>query len=43
LPKQEERAYTFTLFDKTEATDSQQEDEGEESLFAEDDEYETVS
>jgi cell division protein FtsZ len=39
LPKQEERAYTFTLFDKTEATDSQPEDEGEESLFAEDDEF----
>ncbi len=39
FPKQEERAYAFTLFDKTEATDSQQEDEGEESLFAEDDEF----
>ncbi|MCX8490192.1 MAG: cell division protein FtsZ [Cyclobacteriaceae bacterium] len=40
LPKQEERSYTFTLFDKTEeATDSEQEDEGDESLFADDDEF----
>ncbi|MCA6406498.1 MAG: hypothetical protein IM594_12895, partial [Cytophagales bacterium] len=39
LPKQEERAYTFTLFDKTETTDAHQDDEGEESLFADDDEF----
>jgi cell division protein FtsZ len=33
-----ERAYTFTLFDKNQA-ENKEEDEGEESLFAEDDEF----
>jgi cell division protein FtsZ len=33
-----ERSYSFTLFDKNQA-DNKEEDEGEESLFAEDDEF----
>jgi cell division protein FtsZ len=33
-----ERSYTFTLFDKNQ-TENKEEDEGEESLFAEDDEF----
>lgn len=36
--EKQERSYTFTLFDKNQA-DSKEEDEGEESLFAEDDEF----
>jgi cell division protein FtsZ len=35
---QPEKSYTFTLFDKT-SMESKEEDEGEESLFAEDDEF----
>ncbi len=40
-PKREERAYTFTLFDKTENTNSNSidDEEGENGLFAEDDEF----
>lgn len=40
-PKREERAYTFTLFDKTETTNSNSidDEEGENGLFAEDDEF----
>ena len=38
-PKKEERAYSFTLFDKSETSNSQNEEEGEDSLFAEDDEF----
>lgn len=40
-PKREERAYTFTLFDKTENTNTNSidDEEGENGLFAEDDEF----
>jgi cell division protein FtsZ len=40
-PKREERAYTFTLFDKTETTNSNSidDEDGENGLFAEDDEF----
>jgi cell division protein FtsZ len=40
-PKREERAYTFTLFDKTETTNSNSidDEDGETGLFAEDDEF----
>jgi cell division protein FtsZ len=38
-PKREERAYTFTLFDKTENTNSIDDEDGDNGLFAEDDEF----
>ena len=38
-PKREERAYTFTLFDKTENTHAVEDEEGENGLFADDDEF----
>ncbi len=40
-PKREERAYTFTLFDKTENTNSNSidDEDGDNGLFAEDDEF----
>ncbi|MBI3219931.1 MAG: cell division protein FtsZ [Bacteroidetes bacterium] len=38
-PKREERAYTFTLFDKTESTNSIDDEDGDNGLFAEDDEF----
>jgi cell division protein FtsZ len=37
--EKEERSYSFTLFDKTEIAKTEDEDEGEDSLFAEDDEF----
>jgi cell division protein FtsZ len=38
-PRKEERAYTFTLFDKTENTHATEDEEGENGLFADDDEF----
>ncbi len=37
--EKEERSYSFTLFDKTEIAKTEDEDEGEDSLFGEDDEF----